>query len=416
MSQQIAVFHPGTQHSWQTALALQQLDRLAFYATSIFYQPDRWPYRIERYLPERFQRRVHAEFRRFSHPRLDSALVRTFGVEEWAERIAQRAGLRDIARRIDAFGNRRFSAALSRTIAAPGKFALWGYDSSSLGAFRLGREAGRRLILDRTIGDWRTYNSLMDAVYQDYSDFFPGPEYRVGQAKIDRDDAEYALADVILTGSPFAADTVRRHAADSDVASRVRVLNYNYDEALFANTPVQRPLTPGVPLRFLFLGQAGPRKGIHLVLKVFERIPASAARLLVVGDMQVPADIFARYADRIDYRPTVARADVPAIMAQSDVLLFPSYFEGSALSLLEALASGMAVIQSANAGIGTVNNKTGLILPRIDEQALYDAVMTAVDDRRGVEAWRAAAPAAAADYTFARYRDNIAIMLADLDL
>ena len=56
-SMQIVVAHPGTQHSWQTAYALQQLGRLKFYATSIFYQPERWPYRIERYLPAPLKRR-----------------------------------------------------------------------------------------------------------------------------------------------------------------------------------------------------------------------------------------------------------------------------------------------------------------------------------------------------------------------
>ena len=44
----VAVFHPGTQHSWQTAYALQQLDRLEWYATSIFYKPDSMPYLLER--------------------------------------------------------------------------------------------------------------------------------------------------------------------------------------------------------------------------------------------------------------------------------------------------------------------------------------------------------------------------------
>ena len=79
---QIGVFHPGTQHSWQTALALQQLGRLEWYATSIFYQPDLWPYRLERLLPGRLGDRLHREFSRFSQPALDPRLVRTSGMAE----------------------------------------------------------------------------------------------------------------------------------------------------------------------------------------------------------------------------------------------------------------------------------------------------------------------------------------------
>ena len=87
----VAVFHPGTQHSWQTATALQNLDRLAFFATSIFYDPNRWPYRGARYLPPALRKRVEAEWQRFDHRALDPSLVRTHGLYEWLERAASRA-------------------------------------------------------------------------------------------------------------------------------------------------------------------------------------------------------------------------------------------------------------------------------------------------------------------------------------
>ncbi len=411
----IAVFHPGTQHSWQTAAALQDLGRLAFYATSIFYKPDAWPYRIERHLPPSLAARVHAEFRRFNHPGLDPALVRTSGLSEWLERIAARAGLRKLGQRIDAIGNRQFAQALRTTIETDMPFALWGYNSSSLGAFQSGRAQGRRLILDRTIGDWRAYNAMMEAVYQDYPAYFPARDFRMDGATIEREDAEYTLADVIVAGSPFAADTVRKHASDPAVADRVRVLNYCYDEQLFGTPAPQRALDPTVPLRFLFVGQAGPRKGIHLVLDLFDRIPPSAASLTIVGDLQVPAQTFARHADRVTYVPTVARADIPGIMAASDVLLFPSYFEGSALSLLEGLASNMALIQSRNAGVG-VTPETGIMLPELDAAHLEQAVMTAIEDRPSVDEWRANARGVAERYSFAHYRENVAALLDDVGL
>lgn len=414
MAERIAVFHPGTQHSWQTSLALQQLGLLEFYATSIFYQPDRWPYRIECYLPGALARRAHREFSRFSHPALDPALVETSGLAEWLERVAARVGARRLAAEIDKVGNRRFAAALRSRIRSRRAFGLWGYSGSSGDAFRAAEGRGRLRILDRTIGDWRSYNMLMAPVEQDYPEFFPASGWRVGQAQIDRDDEEYALADTILTGSPFAADTVRQSAADAAARGRVRVLEYCYDELLFAAMPPPRPTPRDQPVRFAFLGQAGPRKGIHLVLKVFDRIPASAATLTIIGDQQVPAATFARYADRVTHIATVPRADVPALLAAHDVLLFPSYFEGAGLVLYEALAAGMAIIQSRNAAPAATPD-TGIMLPELSEAALEAAVMTAIEDRARLEGWRAAAQGAAEAYTFAGYRDRIAGLLADLD-
>lgn len=410
----VAVFHPGTQHSWQTALALQQLGQLEFFATSIFYQPDRWPYRLERYMPGRVAARLHAEFRRFAHPALDASLVRTSGVSEWAERVAFRAGFRGLAKRIDRHGNRLFAQSLQKQVASPRPFALWGYDNSSRDVFRTARAQGRTVILDRTNGDWRAFNRTMSEVYDQYPEFFLTKDFRIPDARIAHNDEEYSLADVIVAGSPFAAATVRDNAADRAAAGRVRVLNYCYDELLFDALPPPTPRHRDEPLRFLFVGQAGVRKGIHLVLKVFQRLPKSAASLTIVGDLQVPPDVFAPFSDRVTYIPTVARADIPALMADADVLLFPSYFEGSALSLIEGLASGLALIQSPNAGCG-VTPETGIMLPDLSEDALFEAVMTAIEDRHCVEGWRAAAPAEARNYSFAHYRQSIAGLISELD-
>lgn len=408
----VAVFHPGVQHSWQTALALQQLDRLNVYATSIFYQPHRWPYRVERYLPRSLAARAHAEFRRFNGPALDPALIETFGIAEWLERIARRAGWKRTAARLDRWGNRQFAGAMRGVVERRRPSALWGYNGSSHEIFGDPMNAGRLRILDRTIGDWRVYNAAMDAIHDRYTDFFPAADYRVPAAYIERDDEEYEAADIILTGSRFAADTVAGAARDRDVAARVRVLHYCYDEALFADMSPPRLRAADTPIRFLFVGQANVRKGIHLVLDCFARVPVTAATLTIVGDLQVPADTFARYANRIEYRPTVARADVPGLLADADVLVFPSYFEGAGLVLYEALAAGCALIQSANAA-RAVTPTTGILLEELSTAALLDAVMAVIDDRDRLNGFRAAAQDEARRYSFNRYRDAIGELLAD---
>lgn len=410
-----AVFHPGTQHSWQTALALQQLQRLEWYATSIFYQPDRFPYSLEKVLPAPLAGRLHREFRRFRHDGIDPDLVRTSGITEWVERIAMRAGARSLAQRIDAYGNRRFVSHLARDVASDRRFALWGYSASSLSTFQLGKEHGRTCILDRTNGDFAIYNAMMDDLAQTHAEWFVPTERKVAQSTIDNDRQEYALADQIVVGSSFARGTLIDATGDPAIAAKTRVLNYCYDEALFEQLAPPRPVDPAKPVKFLFLGLVIPRKGIHLVLDAIARIPASAAELTIVGDLQVPRELFAQYADRITYLPTVARADVPAIMAAHDVFLLPSYFEGAGITLYEALAAGCALIQSDRCA-DAVTEETGILLERLDADSLYAAMMTAIDDRALLGQWRANAQTRARVFSFARYRENIAQLLKDMGL
>lgn len=405
----VAVFHPGVQHSWQTALALQQLGRLSFYATSIFYQPTRWPYRVERYLPAPLARRAHREFTRFAGPALDPDRVHSFGAAEWLERMARRAGAHRLAARLDAVGNRRFAAGLDGLMSRQRPSVLWGYDNASLEMFGRHRQTGCRCVLDRTIGDMRAYRDIMAPVFDRYPEFVVQQRVTIPQATIDRADAEYATADRIVVGSAFAAATVRAHAPH--VAARVRVLPYCFDQRLFAGAAPRPPRTG--PVRFLFLGQAGMRKGIHLILNVMGRLPAGDASLTIVGDLQIPPAIFARHADRVFHRRSIPRAQVPDIMAAHDVLLFPSYFEGAGIVLYEALAMGCALIQSKNCA-DAATPETGLVLPELSEAALEEAMTALIADRARLRAMQAAAPTDAQRFSFARYRDGVAGVLDGL--
>jgi len=408
---QVAVFHPGTQHSWQTALALQQLDLLEWYATTIFYQPERYPYRLVRHLPAPLARRLDAEFRRFDCPALDLDLVRTGGLSEWFERIATRAGMRGLAGRIDSFGNRRFPRLMADSIAGPAPFALWGYNGCAQAGFELGKANGRMCILDRTIGDARAYNLAMDALESRYGEWFIPSERRIPASAIRDDDQEYALADLILAGSEFAASTITQHAPDH--AGKVQVLPYCFDEQLFCNQPEPQPVARGEPVKFLFVGQANPRKGIHLLLEAFADIPPSAASLTIVGDLRIPKAVFARFADRVTFIPQVPRSAIPQVMAEHHVLVFPSYFEGAGIVLYEALASGCALIQSDRCA-DAVSAGTGLLLDRLDSEAVHAALMSTIEDRGRLDAWRRQAVIESRRFVFSQYRENIAKLLANL--
>lgn len=411
----VGVFHPGTQHSWQTAYALQQLGRLQWYATSIFYQPERWPYRLESLLPGPIGTRLGREFRRFSHAGLDPALVRTAGMAEWLERIASRSGRRKLARWLDRVGNRRFVSTIAQDLRSTEPFAVWGYNGSSESSFALARQFGRPCILDRTIGDFRIYNSMMAEIREQYGKWFLSTELAVPTEDIERDQREYLLADKIVIGSEYAAQTVEKAAADPAISAKISILKYCYDETLFTPPTAPARVPRDGPLRFLFVGLVVPRKGIHHVLEAIARIPKSAAELTIVGSLKVPPAAFAPYADRVTFIPAVPRSEVPRIMQEHDVLVLPSYFEGSPITLYEALASGCGLIQSHRCG-QTVTPDTGIMLDEVSTDSVYSAMMRAIEDRDAVEDWRNAAPLLASRYGFANYRDNIAKLLDGMGL
>ncbi len=251
MTRNVGVFHPGTQHSWQTARALQGAGRLGWYATSIFYRADHWPYRALPYLPEKLRERLTAEFGRFYHPSLAPDVVRTFGFHEWLERGFSRAGFRRLAARVNIAGNTTFAKSVRGLMAREPVSAVWGYDTSSADVFAFAKERGIVRILDKTIGDPRVYNALMKDIYAEYKPFFSSPNFAVPQSIIDLQDREYTLADGIVVGSDFCRDTILDPLARPDLAGKIDVLPYCYDDVFFqpGPAPATADQSPGaVPL------------------------------------------------------------------------------------------------------------------------------------------------------------------------
>jgi glycogen synthase len=112
------------------------------------------------------------------------------------------------------------------------------------------------------------------------------------------------------------------------------------------------------PRRLLFAGRIEPRKGLEVAVSALARSDP-ALTLTVAGPLDDP-DYGARVrtlaselgvADRVDWLGEVPRPRVRELLAEHDLLVFPSTgVEAYALGLLEALAAGTIVVTSAQGG------------------------------------------------------------------
>ena len=412
---QVAVFHPGTQHSRQTALALQDLGRLAFLATGLFDHPDNRLRKLAGYLPDTLAAPIRRELERFASGRLDPAKVRAMARYELPERLAARAGATGLAARLDAHLNRAFGHRIAAMAAREGPMALWGYDGSSFSAFADPRTKGCHKILDRTMADSRSWNEAREQIAQTHGDWLAGGSPAWSARRIEHDDIEFAEADTIVCGSPFVMETIRRFSPVAGVAEKLELLPYCHDASLFGHAEHPAPIPSTDPVRFLFVGQVSGRKGVQHALEAIARMPRSGARLTLLGPVAVPDHVLAPYRDRVEVLGPVPRSQVPAIMRRHHALVFPSYNEGSAVTLLEALASGLAVIQTAASGIGA-SRDSGFVIDRPDTEAVEQAMTSLVEDRALLQSMREAALVEAAGHDYAAYRANISALLDRLGI
>lgn len=408
MKPRVGVFHPGTQHSWQTALAFQESSQLAWYATSMFYSPTHWPYKAEKWVSHRLAAKMHREFKKRHSPLLRQENIRLSGWWEWSERIAARTG----HPRTAAWCNRRGNSAFGRWITDLARRepvdVLWGYSSSSLEAFRWAKRRDIPCILDQTIGHPKSENEVMLAEKERHPEYFSSSYSPHDLEWIARQDEEVSLADLVVVGSPRCGETMIKNGCPEE---KIRVIPYGFDDTAFVSNPSLNTKRGNTPFKFLFVGQVGPRKGIAYLLPAFEALSGPTATLTLIGKSHLPDRIMARLPVGVHHVDQVPRTEISQYFQHADCFVFPSLFEGSALVLYEAVGAGLPIIQSDAAGTGVVQGANGIRLPKVSVSALTSAMSSMLSDNNSRLAMAEASRNMREQFTWLKYRRNVRELL-----
>ena len=163
---------------------------------------------------------------------------------------------------------------------------------------------------------------------------------------------------------------------------RLRIIPNWLDTAPFAEIARGRPVREG-PATFLYMGWLEPHKGIldlvDAIAHAGERL--AGARFVICGHGSAAARVRERIREtglsgRVELRGWVTGTDKAAALAEADVLVLPSHREGMPNALLEAMASGLAVIAATAGGVVDVveDGRNGVLVPPRSVASLADAM------------------------------------------
>ncbi len=148
------------------------------------------------------------------------------------------------------------------------------------------------------------------------------------------------------------------------------------------------------PLKCLFIGQMIDRKGVDELKGAFVRISPKDALLSLAGGGPRKAEMEAFCAETgHNYLGFVQPTDLPRVLSEQDVFVFPSRYDGWAVVVPQAMAAGLPVISNPAVGaFADLVETTGAGMAcEQTAEALYDAVMAYVNEpaRVGQEGARA---------------------------
>lgn len=142
---------------------------------------------------------------------------------------------------------------------------------------------------------------------------------------------------------------------------------------------------------FLFVGRIVRDKGINELVSAFSKLNVEypKTRLFLVGDYENKLDpVDASTKNEIRHNVNIISVgrktgnDLLAYYAASDCFVFPSYREGFPNTVLEAGAMGLPCIVTDINGSREIikDGYNGFIIPAHDEDSLYDAMKSMLED------------------------------------
>ena len=129
---------------------------------------------------------------------------------------------------------------------------------------------------------------------------------------------------------------------------------------------------------YLFVGRLIEQKGVDILLNAFAKVPNGL--LFIVGDGKDKEKLISlAHALEVSSRVRFLgiREDIPDLLSMSNCFVLPSRYEGLGVVILEAMATGRAIIVSDFGPAREIieNERNGLIVPIGDLTALTTAMI-----------------------------------------
>ncbi len=404
----VIVAHPGTQHSYETALAVQDAGLLRRYITGFYYKPEGAIGCGLRLLPASIRSKAERAFGRRHKDGLDPGRIQTCPALELvcaaARRLAASPGFTYDVRR---WRNDWFDGLVARILAREEPAAVLCFNDCAQKTFRRAKSLNVLCILDQTIAHVRTALRLESEEGDRFSDFAEGPRAEAVEWIVARSSAELSLADLVLAGSEYVKTSLIEQGVDP---ARVVVMPYGVDTERFR--PARRPADGA--FRLLFVGQINRRKGIQYLLEAVKQLKLSGMELVLVGNPAGAEKGLARYRDYFTHVPNMPHDEVHTVFQRGDVFVYPSLHEGSALAIYEALASGLAVITTPNSGSVVRDGIDGFIVPIRDVEALKEKILLLYANTGLREEMARNARQRVEEFTWKAYRRRLGTLLQRL--
>lgn len=284
---------------------------------------------------------------------------------------------------------------------------VYGYNTSSRSVFEGAHKRGIGCILEQTIAPKSVELEILRPI-------LPEREFyellKAAEPLVEIESREWDMATKIICPSDFVLDSLITCGVDP---KKCVLAPYGVDLEPFQR---QNPrMFDQGPITALFIGAATQRKGIATLIEAMRLLEGQGVQCRIVGSLlKKDSGLIADLPENTKFIGPVARSEVQKELASADVFCLPSFCEGSATVVYEALAAGLPVITTTNTGSIIRDGVEGLIVSAGDVSELAEALlsMKQFPELRGKFARNASERSTFGSFT--SYRERLMAIIASL--
>lgn len=189
-------------------------------------------------------------------------------------------------------------------------------------------------------------------------------------------------ADKIITVSNYSKESIEKYYPQAK--GKIEVIYLGIDKKFKRNDVINKKD------QILYVGSMNTRKNLVGVLKAFEMINDKRYKLLIVGNFSSnffvddkTQDLInkAKKNDNIEFKSNISDIELVEIYNESVLFLFPSFYEGFGLPVLESMACGTPVVCSDKSSLPEVGGADVVYCNPYSVEDIKDKIELVLDDK-----------------------------------
>ena len=269
---------------------------------------------------------------------------------------------------------RKYLDITTKQVLKGGADIFHGWSSSSLRSLRFCKEKGIVSFLENPGPHYKYAENILNEEFQELG------IYRKSQPAIFKEFfgqnetyhlSEYEEASYIILESKFTYETFVSHGVPE---GKLMIIPRGVDIEKFTPPLLGRDKNL---FRIIFVGAICIRKGVRHLLEAWAELGLKDAELILVGNIRDEIkSIVSKHVSRnsnIEIKGFVA--DPVSLYQKASLFVFPSLSEGSAKVTYEAMACGLPIIVTPNAGSVAKDGEHGFIVPSKNKDILKERIL-----------------------------------------